>query len=57
MYSFYVFFLFPSPILEMAAAVISGYKLIIYFSHWNEYVIVEFFFSGTMASHGILSAE
>lgn len=37
----------------MEAAAISGYKLIIYFSHLNDYVIVEFFFSGSLASHGI----
>jgi len=52
----YFLFSFPSPVLEMAAAVISGYKLIIYFSNLNEYVIIEFlffFFSETMASYGI----
>jgi hypothetical protein len=40
----YLFFSFPSPVLEMAAAVISGYKLIIYFSNLNEYVNIEFVF-------------
>jgi len=39
----YLFISFPSPVLEMAAAVISGYKLSIYFSNLNEYVIVDFF--------------
>jgi len=43
-YLFIIFIIFSSPVLEIAAAVVLGYKHIIYFSNLNEYVIVEFVF-------------